>query len=108
MVVVPLKASIDVGGGRAVYQDVVGGLDGEGLFDLGVWGEDEVDEDGQGDEVFWDWLAFFPASDTVGRGLPRCFILDVWMRYAILVRVNNAGGCDAVISRLPFRPKVLC
>ena len=51
MVVVPLKASIDVGGGRAVYQDVVGGLDGEGLFDLGVWREDEVDEDGKGDEV---------------------------------------------------------
>ena len=52
MVVVPLQTSISVGGRCTVYQNVVGSLYGEGLLDLGVWREDEMDQDCQGYEEF--------------------------------------------------------
>ena len=35
---------------KTVSQDVMGGLDVEGLLDFGVGGEEEVDEDDEGEE----------------------------------------------------------
>lgn len=38
------EAVVDVAGGGAVDEDVVGGLEVEGLLDFGVGGDEEVDE----------------------------------------------------------------
>lgn len=54
MVIVIREARTDIGCRSSIDQDVVGGLYGKGLLHLCVWGEDEVDEDCQGDEVFCD------------------------------------------------------
>lgn len=50
MVVGGLEAGIDIVGRRAVDEDVVDGLDGEGLLDFGVWGDEEVEEDERGED----------------------------------------------------------
>lgn len=44
------ETSVDVGGGSIVNEDVVCGLDVKGLFDFGVGGDEEVEEDEGRDE----------------------------------------------------------
>lgn len=39
------EVGVDVCNGESVSEDIVRGLDVEGLFDFGVWGNEEVKED---------------------------------------------------------------
>ena len=78
MVIGLAQARVDVCGGRAVDEDVVGGLDGEGFFDFGGGGEEEVDEDGEWDEVFCGFgLAFGEGSGGKGIWERQCWVSDL-------------------------------
>jgi hypothetical protein len=50
MVVIRGQELVGVGGRDAVHEDVVDGLDVEGFFDFGVRRDEEVEQDGGGDE----------------------------------------------------------
>lgn len=50
------QAAADVDDGRAVDEDVVRGLQVEGLLDLGVGGDDEVDEGDEDEEGVYEQI----------------------------------------------------
>lgn len=66
------QAGGDVAGGRAVDEDIVGGLDVEGLLYLCVRGQQEVEGDEGGNE---------PQEEEV------CFLALVW------IRARSSGYC---------------